>query len=174
MARGEVIVVRYEDDFVMGFQHEIDAVRFRADLQTRLERFELEMHPEKTRLVRFGRYAEERRRERGEGKPETFDFLGFTHICGKPRNGGFLLVRRTSKKRMRAKLETIREDLLRSRHLPVRAQGQRIEAVVRGYFAYHVVPSNIHRRNGFRPRSSGPGATLYGGGASARDRLGNR
>ncbi len=148
--RGEVIVVRYADDFVVGFQHEADAVRFRADLQQRLERFGLEVHPDKTRLLRFGRHAEAQRRGLGEGKPETFDFLGFTHICGKARSGAFLLLRRTSKKRMRAKLKLIREDLLRQRHLPVPVQGQRIEAVVRGYFAYHAVPTNIHRLHGFR------------------------
>jgi RNA-directed DNA polymerase len=150
VARGEVIVARYADDFVMGFQHEADAVHFQADLQERLERFGLEVHPDKTRLLRFGRYAEGQRRERGEGKPETFDFLGLTHICGRARSGSFLLIRRTSKKRMRAKLSQIREDLHRRRHLPVPAQGQKIEAVVRGYFAYHAVPTNMHRLNGFR------------------------
>lgn len=150
VARGEVIIVRYADDFVMGFQHESDAVQFRADLQKRLEQFGLEVHPEKTRLLRFGRYAEERRRERGEGKPETFEFLGFTHMCGKTKNGCFLLIRHTSKKRMRAKLKTIREDLFRQRHLPVQVQGQKLEAVVRGYYAYHAVPTNMHRLNGFR------------------------
>jgi RNA-directed DNA polymerase len=150
VAHGDVIVVRYADDFVMGFQHEADAVRFMADLQKRLEQFGLEVHPDKTRLVRFGRFAESRGRERGEGKPETFDFLGFTHICGKARSGSFLLVRHTSKKRMRAKLKAIREDMFRRRHLPVQVQGQRIEAVVRGYFAYHAVPTNMHRLNGFR------------------------
>src|SRR5574341_923957 len=135
---------------VMGFQHEDDSVRFRIDLQKRLERFGLEVHPEKTRLLRFGRYAEERRRERGEGKPETFDFLGFTHICGKARSGKFLLRRRTSKKRMRAKLKLVRQDLHQHRHLPISVQGQRLEAVVRGYFAYHAVPTNMQCLNGFR------------------------
>lgn len=150
VARGEVIIVRYSDDFVMGFQHEADAVRFRADLQKRLEQFGLEVHPDKTRLLRFGRFAEANRRERGEGRPETFDFLGFTHICGKAKSGAFLLLRRTSKVRMRATLKRIREDLFRRRHLPVPVQGQRIGAVVRGYFAYHAVPSNMHRLTGFR------------------------
>jgi RNA-directed DNA polymerase len=150
VARGEVIVVRYADDFVMGFQHEDDAVRFRNDLQQRLERFGLEVHPDKTRLIRFGKFAESNRRERGEGKPEIFDFLGFTHICGKTRSGKFLLHRRTSKKRMRAKLKTIREDLHRHRHLPVPVQGQKIAAVIRGYFAYHAVPTNIECLGVFR------------------------
>jgi RNA-directed DNA polymerase len=149
-ARGETIIVRYADDFVMGFQYEADAVRFRTDLQTRLSRFGLEVHPDKTRLLRFGRFADAQRRERGEGKPETFNFLGFTHICGKTRSGTFELHRRTIKERMRAKLKAIRVDLLRRRHLPVPVQGQRIEAVVRGYYAYHAVPTNMVRLNGFR------------------------
>jgi group II intron reverse transcriptase/maturase len=149
-ACGEVFVVRYADDLVVGFQHETDAVRFRTELQQRLERFALALHPEKTRLIRFGRFAARDRRANGESKPETFDFLGFTHICGKTRAGKFLLARRTSKKRMRAKLKTIREGLLRQRHLPVQAQGQKLEAVVRGYFAYHAVPTNMHRLASFR------------------------
>jgi RNA-directed DNA polymerase len=149
-ARGEVFVVRYADDLALGFQHESDAVRFRTELQQRLERFGLELHPDKTRLLRFGSFAATDRRARGEGKPETFDFLGFTHICGKTRAGKFLLVRRTSKQRMRARLKAIREGLLRQRHLPVEVQGQRLEAVLRGYFAYHAVPTNMHRLSSFR------------------------
>jgi RNA-directed DNA polymerase len=131
--RGEVIVVRYADDFVLGFQHEADATRFRVELQRRLERFGLEVHPDKTRLLRFGKHAASNRRERGQGKPETFDFLGFTHICGKTRSGKFLLHRRTSKDRMRASLKAIREKLHKRRHLPVPVQGQWLRAVVRGY-----------------------------------------
>ncbi len=150
VARGEVVVVRYADDFVMGFHHEDDAIRFRVDLQKRLERFGLEVHPGKTRLIEFGRFAARDRRVHGKGKPETFDFLGFTHICGKKRSGDFLLLRRTSKTRMRAKLKMIRKELLRRRHLPVPAQGQWIEAMVRGYFAYHAVPTNAKRLDGFR------------------------
>lgn len=149
-ARGEVIVVRYADDFALGFQHESDAVQFRIDLQRRLERFSLEMHPEKTRLIRFGRFAAADRRAQGERKPETFDFLGFTHICGKTRAGKFLLLRRTMKKRMRAKLKAVREVLHRRRHSPVPIQGQWLGAVVRGYFAYHAVPTNIDSLAGFR------------------------
>lgn len=150
VARGEVVVVRYADDFVLGFQHEGDAVRFRTDLQRRLERFGLEVHPDKTRLLRFGRYAEEQRRERGEGKPETFDFLGFTHVSGKSRSGRFLLHRHTSKKRMRERLKAIRKELLQRRHAPVPTQGHWLERVVRGYFAYHAVPTNLQRLDGFR------------------------
>jgi group II intron reverse transcriptase/maturase len=149
-ACGEMVFVRFADDFVVGFQHATDAARFRADLQQRLQRFALEMHPDKTRLIRFGRYAEQQCRERGAGRPETFDFLGFTHICAKSREGKFRLLRRTSKKRMRAKLRAIREDLWQHRHLPLRMQGQRLQAVVRGYFAYHAVPMNIARLGRFR------------------------
>jgi RNA-directed DNA polymerase len=149
-ARGAVYVVRYADDIVMGFQHEVDAVRFQADQRQRLEHFGLELHPDKTRLLRFGRFAEERRRERGQGKPETFNFLGFTHVCGKARSGQFLLLRLTVKDRMRAKLKAIREDLLRRRHLPVPVQGEWLGAIVRGYFAYHAVPTNTQRLQSFR------------------------
>jgi RNA-directed DNA polymerase len=149
-ASGEVVVVRYADDLVVGFQHVADAARFRTDLQQRLERFSLELHPDKTRLLRFGPFAAKDSALQGEGKPATFDFLGFTHICGKSRTGKFLLLRRTSKKRMRAKLKLIREDLLRRRHLPVEVQGKKLGAVVRGYYAYHAVPTNMHRLASFR------------------------
>lgn len=149
-ARGAVYVVRYADDIVVGFQHEVDAVRFHADQRQRLAHFGLELHPDRTRLLRFGRFAEERRRERGQGKPETFNFLGFTHVCGKSRSGQFLLLRLTVKDRMRAKLKAIREDLLRRRHLPVPVQGEWLGAVVRGYFAYHAVPTNTQRLQSFR------------------------
>lgn len=148
--RGEVIVVRYADDLVLGFQYEADAARFRAALVQRLDRFGLELHPEKTRLLRFGPFAEERRRERGQGRPEVFDFLGFTHICGRTKSGKFLLYRHTSKSRMRAKLKMIREDLWKRRHLPLPIQGQWIGAVVRGYFAYHSVPTNGRAMCSFR------------------------
>jgi hypothetical protein len=149
-ARGEVIVVRYADDLVLGFQHESDVARFRADLRQRFERFGLELHPDKTRHLRFGPFAEERRRERGQERPEVFEFLGFTHICGKTKSGKFLLYRHTSKSRMRAKLKAIREELLRRRHLPVPDQGRWIGAVVRGYFAYHAIPTNSRIISSFR------------------------
>lgn len=148
--RGAVYVVRYADDIVLGFQHEVDARRFHAELPRRLKHFGLELHPDKTRLLRFGRFAEARRRERGQGKPETFNFLGFTHICGKSRSGQFLLLRYTMKDRLRAKLREIREALLRRRHLPVPVQGEWLGAVVRGYFAYHAVPLNSQRLQSFR------------------------
>jgi group II intron reverse transcriptase/maturase len=150
VAVGEMIIVRFADDFVVGFQHERDAVRFRVDLQKRLGQFGLEFHPNKTRLIRFGRFAGQQRLERGEGKPETFDSLGFTHLCGKSREGDFRLLRRTSKKRMRARLQAIRQDLKRRRHQALDAQGQWLSAVVRGYFAYHAVPMNISRLSSFR------------------------
>jgi RNA-directed DNA polymerase len=149
-ARGEVIVVRYADDFVVGFQHESDAHRFRRDLEARLQRFHLELHPDKTRLFRFGQFAAARQRERGLGKPSTFDFLGLTHICGRSRQGRFVLLRHSSKKRMRAKLRAVREQLLRRRHLPVPVQGAWLASVVRGYFAYHAVPTNGRQLVAFR------------------------
>jgi RNA-directed DNA polymerase len=150
-AAGEVIIVRYADDLVVGFEHVSDAVRFRTELAQRLDRFGLKLHAEKTRLLRFGKFAAKDRRLHGESKPETFDFLGFTHICGETRETKrFLLVRRTSKKRMRARLKSIREDLLRRRHLPVEVQGKRLRAVVRGYYAYHAVPTNMRRLTSFR------------------------
>lgn len=148
-ARGAVYVVRYADDIVLGFQHEVDARRFHAELPRRLKHFGLELHSDKTRLLRFGRFAEERRRERGQGKPETFNFLGFTHICGKSRSGQFLLLRYTMKDRLRAKLKEIRKALLRRRHLPIPVQGEWLGAVVRGYFAYHAVPLNSQRLQSF-------------------------
>jgi RNA-directed DNA polymerase len=149
-AHGEVIVVRYADDLVLGFQHEVDVARFHADLRLRFERFGLELHPDKTRHLRFGMFAEERCRERGQGRPEVFEFLGFTHICGRTKAGKFLLYRRTSKSRMRAKLKRIREELQKRRHLPVPVQGKWIGAVVRGYFAYHAVPTNMRSMRSFR------------------------
>lgn len=149
-ARGEVSVVRYADDFVVGFQHEADARRFRRELEARLQRFHLELHPEKTRLFRFGQFAATRQQERGLGKPSTFDFLGLTHICGRSRQGRFVLLRHSSKRRMRAKLRAVREELLRRRHRPVPEQGAWLASVVRGFFAYHAVPTNGRRLAGFR------------------------
>jgi group II intron reverse transcriptase/maturase len=152
-ARGEMIVVRYADDFVVGFQHESDANRFRHELVARLKRFNLELHPEKTRLFRFGQFALARQRARGLGKPSTFDFLGLTHICGRSREGRFVLLRHSSKKRLRAKLQAVRADLLRRRHLPVSKQGSWLASVVRGYFAYHAVPTNGRQLATFRTQA---------------------
>ncbi|WP_437313109.1 group II intron reverse transcriptase/maturase [Sorangium sp. So ce385] len=149
-AKGEMIVVRYADDFLVGFQLESDATRFLVELRERLRKFALELHPDKTRVLRFGRFAADNRARYGEAKPETFDFLGFTHISAKRRNGGFLLRRRTASKRMRAKLHAIGVELQRRRHQSVPEQGAWIGAVVRGYFAYHAVPTNVDRLDAFR------------------------
>jgi hypothetical protein len=118
-ARGEVYIVRFADDFVMGFQYKSDAERFHMELKERLAKFQLEMNEDKTRLIEFGRFAIENRKERGDKKPETFDFLGFTHICSRMRNGSFSVRRKTITKRFRAKIKDVREKLLRRRHLPV-------------------------------------------------------
>ena len=149
-AHGEMIVVRYADDIVLGFKHEDDARRFKSELVARMAKFGLELHPDKTRLMRFGTLASNQCRERGEGKPGTFDFLGFTHICGKTRKGRFKLVRLTSRKRMAIRLKAIRVALHRGRHRPVPVQGAWIRRVVGGYFAYHAVPTNGHRLQVFR------------------------
>ena len=143
-------MVRYADDSVYGFKSEEAARSFLAAMQERLAKFGLTLNAKKTRLIEFGRFAAINRKRRGQDKPETFDFLGFTHICGKTRAGKFLLLRRTMKKRMRAKLKAVREVLHRRRHSPVPIQGQWLGAVVRGYFAYHAVPTNIDSLAGFR------------------------
>jgi group II intron reverse transcriptase/maturase len=154
-AQGAVSVVRYADDFVVGFQRESDARRFVEELRERLRKFSLELHPDKTRLIRFGSFAALNRKERGEGRPETFDFLGFTHICGRTRgkNSRFLLLRHTTMKRMRATLHAVKAALMRRRHDPVPAQGRWLRSVVQGYFAYHAVPTNIARLDAFRTQT---------------------
>jgi group II intron reverse transcriptase/maturase len=150
-ATGDVVVVRYADDIVMGFEHRQDAERCLAAWQVRLKQFGLELHPDKTRLVEFGRYAAEHRKRRGEGKPETFDFLGFTHICGKTRKGARFFVRRKSiGKRLRAKLQQVKQELLRRRHEPVADLGRWLQRVVQGWYNYHAVPCNWSRLDQFR------------------------
>ena len=149
-ARGQVIVVRYADDVALGFQHEREAQRYWSELAERLTRFGLALHPNKTRLLRFGAYAAKQRKSRGEGKPETFDFLGFTHICGKNRAGWFQLRRRTVTKRQRAKLREVKEELSRRRHHPIPEQGAWLGSVVRGYAAYYAVPLNWCQVDAFR------------------------
>ena len=149
-ARGDVIVVRYADDVVVGFQYQSDATRFRMELDVRLGKFALELNPEKTRLLEFGRYAAERRAKSDVGKPETFDFLGVTHICGKTRAGDYLLVRHTLRKRMAAKLRWVRDELMRRRHLSIKKQGLWLQRVVGGYFNYHAMPTNIWALQQFR------------------------
>jgi group II intron reverse transcriptase/maturase len=149
-ARGEVIIVRYADDFVIGFREESDARRCLADLKERFTKFGLELHPEKTRLIEFGRYAEERRAKRGEGPPETFDFLGFTHISGKTRRGDYTIHRRTSRKKFQAKLADLKEKLSRNRHADLAQVGGWLQSVVRGWCQYYAVPGNYERLRQFR------------------------
>src|SRR4051795_10484189 len=151
-ARGEVVVVRYADDNVIGFQHLADADRFLMEFRERLRKFGLELHPDKTRRIEFGRFAERDRKQRGEGKPEAFDFLGFTHISGKDRNGSYALKRKTVSKRMRAKLLEIKQQLRRRMHEPVAQTGQWLRSVVRGYFNYYAVPGNSDSLATFRSR----------------------
>lgn len=141
-ARGEVYIVRYADDFVMGFQHKDDATRFLEALKKRMAEFGLEIHEDKTRLIEFGRFAIKDRAARGEGKPETFDFLGFTHICAHGRKGKFWVKRKTIAKRMRNKLKELKLELLKRRHEPVSQQGSWLRAVIQGYFNYHAVAGN--------------------------------
>jgi group II intron reverse transcriptase/maturase len=149
-ATGDMIFVRYADDFIVGFQHESDARRFLDEMRERLRKFALTLHPEKTRLIEFGRFAAERRQRRGLGKPESFDFLGFTFICGKTRAGKFQIKRKTRADRMRAKLKTIKAEMWRRMHQPIPKQGQWLHYVVRGYFNYHAVPTNGRALHVFR------------------------
>ena len=149
-ARGEVIVVRYADDVVLGFQHQSDAERFRKDLERRLAVFGLALNAEKTRLIRFGRFAFQQRAERGLGRPETFDFLGFTHYCAKTKDARVVVRRRTIKKRMAAKLKEVKASLMARRHWPIEMQGRWLGAVVRGHLAYFSVPGNIQQVSAFR------------------------
>jgi RNA-directed DNA polymerase len=171
-ASGEVVVVRYADDTIVGFQYLADAERFLEHFRERLRKFGLELHPDKTRLVEFGRFAERNREQRGEGKPESFDFLGFTHISGKSSKGYFTVRRQTIRKRMRKKLKEIKEQLRRRMHDPVAETGKWLKQVVQGYFNYYAVPGNIdslslfrHRLfrlwgQALRHRSQGPGPNL--------------
>lgn len=150
-ARGDVIIVRYADDFVVGFQHQHEAEWFQAALKDRLEQFGLSLHPDKTRLIEFGRFAGPNRRGREGRKPETFDFLGFTHHCAKKHwSGGFIVRRRTIKKRLRAKLAAVKQTLLRQRHQPIPRQGTYLRSVVQGFLNYHAVPGNMAALQTFR------------------------
>jgi RNA-directed DNA polymerase len=149
-AHGDVIITRFADDFVAGFEHQADAQQFLSDLRERFAKFGLELHPDKTRLIEFGRNAARDRAARGDGKPETFDFLGFTHICGKNKSGGFWLKRKTISKRMRAKLHEVKDELKRRRHLPIPEQGEWLGSVVRGHLAYYAVPGNTDAVAAFR------------------------
>ena len=150
-ARGEVYIVRYADDFVMGFQYREDAQKFLHALEQRIGTFGLELNTDKTRLIEFGRFAQENRAKRGEGKPETFEFLGFTHICAHRRKDGRFIVRRKSiAKRQRKKLKAVAAELKRKRHHPLREQARWVQSVVRGYFNYHAVPGNAQMLGRFR------------------------
>jgi group II intron reverse transcriptase/maturase len=150
-AHGQLIIVRYADDFVVGFEHRREAEQFLADLKQRFSQFGLELHPEKTRLIEFGRFAASNRDRRGQGKPETFDFLGFTHSCGKTRKtGSFVVLRRTMRKRMTAKLQAVKEELRRRRHTTISEQGKYLRAVVQGHLQYYGVPRNMPALKAFR------------------------
>jgi len=147
---GDVIVVRFADDFAVGFQYRSDAVRFLSELRERFRKFNLELHADKTRLIEFGRFAAENRRRRGDGKPETFDFLGFTHVCDKTRNGKFIVLRQTMRQRLRAKLKQLKEELRTRWHVPIPAVGQWLRSVLLGHYHYYGVPRNQRKLNAFR------------------------
>jgi group II intron reverse transcriptase/maturase len=149
-ATGDMIVVRYADDIIVGFEHESDARRFWDAMCDRLREFSLSLHPDKTRLIEFGRHAATNRARRGLGKPETFKFLGFVLICGKSRRGRFLVMRKTRRDRMRATLREIGEELRRRRHEPIPETGRWLARVVSGYFGYHAVPTNGPAMSAFR------------------------
>jgi len=149
-AQGDMIIVRYADDIVLGFEHEAEARRFQEAMRERLGAFSLTLHPDKTRLIAFGRFAAARREERGLGKPETFDFLGFTFICGKDRQGKFQIHRKSRRDRVKAKLKEIKETLRRNLHKPIPEQGRWLRQVLTGYFAYHAVPTNARTLMAFR------------------------
>ena len=142
-AKGDVIVVRWADDFVLGFEHRSDAARFHQESGERFAKFKLKLHPEKTRLIEFGYYAANNRKERGQGRPETFNFLGFTHICGKKRSGRFTVLRHTINKRKRSKLKEIKTELRKRRQQSVTEVGKWLRSVVEGHDRYYGVPSNL-------------------------------
>jgi len=149
-AQGDVIIVRYADDIIVGFEHEMDARHFWEAMRKRLQEFSLTLHPEKTRLLEFGRHAAVKRKQRGLGKPETFNFLGFTFICGKSRRGTFLVKRKTRRDRMKEKLKEVKGELRRRMHQPISEQGIWLRQVVTGFFGYHAVPTNFRALGAFR------------------------
>jgi hypothetical protein len=152
-ANGDMIFLRYADDLVVGFQHRTDAERFLREFKERLAKFGLELHPEKTRLIEFGRYAARDREQRGKGKPETFTFLGFTHYCGqRHKTGTFTVWRLTAKKRMVAKLKAIKVELQHRQHNRTADVGAWLRKVVQGYYQYHAVPGNIDQLRLFKRR----------------------
>src|SRR5438093_4125478 len=149
-ARGDAVVVRFADDFAVGFEHRQDAERFLVELRERFSRFRLELHPDKTRLIEFGRFADQNRRGRGDGKPETFNFLGFTHSCAKTRTGRFTVLRQTMRSRWQAKLKDVKVELRRRLHRPIPEQGTYLRAVVQGHFHYYGMPMNGPALSAFR------------------------
>jgi len=149
-ARGDMVVVRYADDLVAGFEHEDDSRRFLDALRERFGVFSLSLHPGKTRMIEFGRHAAAERKKRGIGRPETFAFLGFTFICGKSRRGAFQLQRKTRRDRMRAKLQEIKAELRQRMHQSIPSQGHWLRQVVAGHFAYYAVPTNSRALSAFR------------------------
>ena len=149
-AKGEVIMVRYADDFILGFQYREEAERFLDALKARMQQFGLEIHSEKTRLIEFGRFAMANRERRGEGKPETFEFLGFTHICASTRNRRFTVKRLSIAKRLRRKIQEVSGKLREIRHAPVPEQGHWLGQVIQGYFNYHAIPGNRRALDAFR------------------------
>jgi RNA-directed DNA polymerase len=149
-ATGDMIIVRYADDFIVGFEHEHDARRFLDALRERLAEFALSLHPEKTRLIEFGRFAADNRQRRGLGKPETFTFLGFTFICGRSKRGRFQIRRKSRRDRMRAKVREVKAELRRRMHQSIPEQGKWLKQVVTGYFNYHAVPTNSPTLAAFR------------------------
>lgn len=151
-AKGDMVIVRYADDWVAGFEKREDAERFRRKVAERMESFGLKLHDKKTRLIEFGRFARHNRSRRGQGSPETFDFLGFTHCCDETRQGRFLVLRLTSKKKMRAKLRAVKEELRRRMHRPLEEQGRYLRSVVGGHLRYYGVPRNAVRLQSFRYR----------------------
>jgi group II intron reverse transcriptase/maturase len=153
-ASGDMIVVRFADDFICGFEHEQDARRFLAELRGRFAKFGMELHPDKTRLIEFGRHAARRRSERGEGKPETFSFLGFTHICGTSKRGWFWVKRVTDRKRMAGKLRELKVEIKRRRHQPIPVQGRWLGSVIAGHLNYYAVPGNTDAVMQFRTQAT--------------------
>jgi group II intron reverse transcriptase/maturase len=149
-ASGDMIIVRYADDIIIGFERETDARRFWDAMRERLAEYSLSLHPDKTRLIEFGRFAAARRARRGLGKPETFKFLGFTFICGRSRRGRFALKRKTCGDRMRTKLKELKEEMRRRMHQSVPEQGRWLRQVMTGFFAYHAVPTNSRALKAFR------------------------
>ena len=139
-AHGDVIIVRFADDFACGFQYRRDAERFLEDLKQRFRKFNLELHPDKTRLIEFGRFAAENRKRRGDGKPESFDFLGFTHSCDKTRNGKFIVFRQTIRKGLKARLREIKDELRKRLHEPIPKVGAWLRSVIQGHYRYYAVP----------------------------------